>query len=144
MILRQQINWLVTVKGYRAELEIVVRDLWDLRLRGSTATDTVDHPNSASEGNMSVFSSQEASAREETRPRPSHNRRRSQSWGPDGTESWPAPKLMDTLALCYLGCLLLRIPVRIGDFVRWAKGSNIIYKHAVRHRSLRWFELSDH
>ncbi|ROT38691.1 hypothetical protein SODALDRAFT_333311 [Sodiomyces alkalinus F11] len=130
LILRQQINWLVTTKGYKAELETVVRDLWDLRLRGSTAFETVDHPNSTSEASISVFSSQEAAAQDETRPRPSHNRRRSRSWGPDSGESWPTPKLTDTLALCYLGCLLLRIPARIGDFVRWAKGSNIIFKNA--------------
>lgn len=54
------------------------------------------------------------------------------SWASDHGDEWPTPRLPDTLALCYLGCLLLRIPCRIGDMVRWAKGGNIAYRHAVR------------
>lgn len=29
------------------------------------------------------------------------------------------PRLIDSIALCYLGTLLMRLPVGVGDFYRW-------------------------
>ncbi|PHH52628.1 Ubiquitin-60S ribosomal protein L40 [Ceratocystis fimbriata CBS 114723] len=37
---------------------------------------------------------------------------------------------METLGLCYLGCLLLRIPTKIGDIFLWAKTNRLPYVHA--------------
>ncbi|EEY14643.1 conserved hypothetical protein [Verticillium alfalfae VaMs.102] len=86
---------------------------------------------STSEAELSVFSSQPTSEQDESGSTLPHRKKRAKSWSSDAGDGWPAPRLPDTLALCYLGCLLLRAPTRIGDFVRWAKGGNITYKQAV-------------
>lgn len=125
LILREQILWLVTVKGHKAELETVVRDLWDLRVCGAAA---VVHDDSASEGEPSLFSSQLDLMQDE---QPNSQSKRAQSWNTENGSEWPAPRLLDTLGLCLLGCMLLRIPTRIGDLARWAKAGNIPYKQAV-------------
>ncbi|CAK7266363.1 hypothetical protein SEPCBS119000_001987 [Sporothrix epigloea] len=49
--------------------------------------------------------------------------------GPD--ERWNLPGIMETLALCYLGGVLLQLPYRIGDFYRWAKNDQIPFLEAV-------------
>ncbi|CAK7262857.1 hypothetical protein SEPCBS57363_000258 [Sporothrix epigloea] len=61
------------------------------------------------------------------RPR-SRSARRWQS-APD--ERWNVPSIIETLALCYLGGVLLQLPYRIGDFYRWAKNDQIPYLEAV-------------
>ncbi|KAG7113686.1 RNA polymerase I-specific transcription initiation factor rrn7 like protein [Verticillium longisporum] len=134
LVLRLQVDWLVNAKGHKAELETVVRDLWDLRLRGSPAAATEEQMlhDSTSEAELSVFSSQPTSEQDESGSTLPHPKKRAKSWASDAGDGWPAPRLPDTLALCYLGCLLLRAPTRIGDFVRWAKGGNITYKQASR------------
>ncbi|KAG7142434.1 RNA polymerase I-specific transcription initiation factor rrn7 like protein [Verticillium longisporum] len=134
LVLRLQVDWLVNAKGHKAELETVVRDLWDLRLRGSPAAATEEQMlhDSTSEAELSVFSSQPTSEQDESGSTLPHRKKRAKSWASDAGDGWPAPRLPDTLALCYLGCLLLRAPTRIGDFVRWAKGGNITYKQASR------------
>lgn len=125
LVLREQISWLVTVKGHKPELETVVRDLWDLRTRGAAKPVETD---SASEAELSLFSSQIDLSQED---QPSSRFKRAQNWTPDDGNEWPAPRLIDTLGLCFLGCMLLRIPTRIGDFSRWARAGNIAYKQAV-------------
>ncbi|OHE98770.1 forms a complex with the other RRN protein RRN6 and RRN11 [Colletotrichum orchidophilum] len=125
LILREQVMWLVTAKGHKPELETVVRDLWDLRTCGA-ATATQD--DSASEGEPSLFSSQLDLGQDEHHQ--SRNRR-AQSWTAENGSEWPAPRVIDTLGLCFLGCMLLRIPTRIGDLCNWARGGSIPYKEAV-------------
>lgn len=125
LILREQILWLVTVKGHKAELETVIRDLWDLRTRGAAAAVEND---SASEAEMLLFSSQIDLSQDE---QPTNRFKRPQNWTPESGSEWPSPRLLDTLALCFLGCLLLRIPTRIGDLARWARSGSIPYKQAV-------------
>ncbi|WQF80093.1 Putative RNA polymerase I transcription initiation factor TAF1B/Rrn7 [Colletotrichum destructivum] len=126
LILRQQVLWLVTEKGHKPELETVVRDLWDLRICGAA---TVTHDDSASEGEPSLFSSQLDLAQDEQPHMPT---KRAQSWAAESDNGWPAPRVMDTLGLCFLGCVLLRIPTRIGDLARWARVGSIPYKQAYR------------
>ncbi|CAK7241093.1 MAG: hypothetical protein STHCBS139747_002551 [Sporothrix thermara] len=48
--------------------------------------------------------------------------------GPD--ERWNVPGVIETLALCYLGGVLLQLPYRIGDFYRWAKNDQIPFLEA--------------
>ncbi|KAK1963629.1 hypothetical protein LY78DRAFT_705018 [Colletotrichum sublineola] len=121
-ILREQILWLVTQKGHAGELETVVRDLWDLRICGAA---TAIHDDSVSEGEPSLFSSQ----LDLTLDEPTHARtKRAQSWTVENGSEWPAPRVMDTLGLCILGCVLLRIPTRIGDVARWARAGSIPYR----------------
>lgn len=131
LMLRKQLEWLIDTRGLKAELETVVRDLWDLRIRGSPAA-AVEDP--TSDGEMSVFSSQAEASEDESRSRTSRassRDRRVTDWSAEAGDSWPAPRVSDTLALCYLGCLLLRIPIRIGDLVRWARGGHIVYRQPV-------------
>ena len=43
------------------------------------------------------------------------------------------PNLPETLALCYLAMMLLRLPTSIGDIHRWAIREDIPYVRAIRH-----------
>lgn len=54
------------------------------------------------------------------------------SWDPDARARWKLPKLVDALALCYLACLVKRLPVTTADFHRWAQRGDIEFLAAVR------------
>lgn len=56
------------------------------------------------------FSSQRPSAREDTE---------TETFTP-GSKVVQWPRLIDTIALCYLGALLMRLPVSVADFHRYA------------------------
>ncbi|KAJ6444244.1 eukaryotic translation initiation factor 5A [Purpureocillium lavendulum] len=123
LLLRSQVSWLIRVEGYREELETVVRDLWDLRIRGSSALEPAVEE--ATETGLELFSSQAPS--EEDKPSWS-GRARAQIWDPERGADWPMPRLPDTIALCYLGCLLLRIPTRLGELIHWVNRGDMPYK----------------
>ncbi|KAK1755777.1 putative ribosomal protein [Echria macrotheca] len=58
------------------------------------------------------------------------NKRESRSRSRTRLKSWSGrdyalPAVMDTLAIVYLGCLLRREPIRIGDIVRWARNNQM-------------------
>ncbi|POR36640.1 RNA polymerase I-specific transcription initiation factor rrn7 [Tolypocladium paradoxum] len=125
LLLRNQVLWLIHEKGYREELETVVRDLWDLRIRGSSSLATTD--DEGAQGQLEMFSSQ--SLPEENKAA-WKSRSRAQSWDPERGADWPMPTLPETLGLCYLACLLLRIPTRLGELLHWANNGNIPYKTA--------------
>lgn len=126
LILRRQLLWLVREKGVREEIETVARDLWDLRIRGFGSI----LPDESSEGGeLETFSSQPSSGSSEDEKKPVFSRR---SWDPDRGSDWPIPRMVDTLALCYLACLLLRIPLRIGQFFEWANQGKLPYRNTVR------------
>ena len=104
LILWKQCHALINTVGLPAELENVVKDLWALRLQ--LLSDRVD-PNS--EGNM-IFSSQPESEKEA-------------EGGLDGRREWKVrgkemPMLIETLGLCYMGMILLRLPVSLGEVYR--------------------------
>ncbi|KAI5466577.1 ubiquitin family-domain-containing protein [Mariannaea sp. PMI_226] len=125
LILRNQLLWLISAKGYREELETVVRDLWDLRTRGSSS---VAAEEASQEAPMEMFSSQPEPAEPSQKPVKSNSK--AQSWDPDQGAGWPMPRMIDTLALCHLGCLLLRIPTVIGEMCAWVNEGHIPYKRA--------------
>lgn len=125
LILRTQLLWLINTKGFRPELETVVRDLWDLRIRGFGSLVPEEH---TKEAELEVFSSQPLSENGDEK-KGAFGRR---SWDPERGSDWPMPRFVDTLGLCYLGCLLLKTPVRIGEISGWANGGTIPYKRAVR------------
>jgi RNA polymerase I-specific transcription initiation factor RRN7 len=139
LLLRSQVLWLVREKGHKPGLETVVRDLWDLRIRGSTALAGPEESGSGSnaaggEAELEVFSSQVGSAQEDDTEEERASVRtdvRAQSWDPARGMAWPLPRVPDTLALCYLGCLLLRIPTRIGEIHEWVTTRNLPYERAV-------------
>lgn len=107
----------------------MVRDLWDLRVRGASSL-VVEEENTAEAG-LEIFSSQPTSAAEDDGGTVLKSQARAQSWDPERGLAWPLPRIPDTLVLCYLGCLLLRLPTRIGELVQWANGGNIPYRRAV-------------
>lgn len=91
--------------GLPAELEIVVKDLWALRLQLLKDKILAD-----SDGDT-VFSSQ-PQTEDET------------GSISKGEREWKAgakalPTLVETLGLCYLGTVLLRLPVSLGDMHKY-------------------------
>ncbi|KPM34078.1 hypothetical protein AK830_g12494 [Neonectria ditissima] len=125
LVLRKQLLWLISSKGYREELETVVRDLWDLRTRGSSTLIADDAPQ---EDVLEMFSSQPAT--EEPVKEANGTRTRAQSWDSDRGTDWPMPRVLETLAICYLGCILLRIPTGVGEICIWANDGHMPYQRA--------------
>lgn len=91
--------------GLPAELEVVVKDLWSLRLR------LLQHRLQTASDENTVFSSQINS--ETGTEGPEHkdleNRR---------SRIKTVPSLIDSLGLCYLGMMMLRLPISLGDMHR--------------------------
>ncbi|KAI1028419.1 hypothetical protein LB503_002314 [Fusarium chuoi] len=127
LVLRQQLLWLVQSKGHREELETVVRDLWDLRIRGSGAFLAEEETQQTGDG-LAIFSSQPTDIEKDGTPKTQGTRAR--SWNPEDNPDWPVPRMIETLALCYLGCLLLRIPTTIGELCAWANSRRMPYKRS--------------
>ncbi|CCT73086.1 related to polymerase I core factor (CF) subunit [Fusarium fujikuroi IMI 58289] len=127
LVLRQQLLWLVQSKGHREELETVVRDLWDLRIRGSGAFLAEEETQQTGDG-LAIFSSQPTDTEKDDVPKKQGARAR--SWNPEDNPGWPVPRMIETLALCYLGCLLLRIPTTIGELCAWANSRRMPYKRS--------------
>lgn len=133
--------WLVRERNLPAELETVVRDLWDLRVRNfgglrvadekGKGKDVKSGPPSGSESEM-VFSSQGETDREsDVEGATPVKGWRIKNWTVKEGQKWPMPSLLDTLALCYVGCLAMRLPLRIGDFLRWARSGRLLFIRAV-------------
>ncbi|KAG6007726.1 hypothetical protein E4U43_000267 [Claviceps pusilla] len=127
LLLRQQVDFLVRKKGHKEELETVVRDLWDLRIRGYGAS---FQDNDLSESELETFSSQPTAARTEEVKPSWKSSSRAQSWDPERGIDWPLPKLPETIALCYLGCLLLKSPTRLADLLNWVSNGAMPYLKA--------------
>ncbi|ODA78493.1 hypothetical protein RJ55_05874 [Drechmeria coniospora] len=128
MLLRNQVMWLITETGQREELETVVRDLWDLRIRGSSCLEPNDEE--AAEAHLELFSSKPNQEENKTMWK---SRARLQSWDSERGTDWPLPKISETLALCYLGCILLKMPVRLGLLLERANDGNMPYKNVYFH-----------
>ena len=126
LLLRNLVLCLIREKGYREELETVVRDLWDLRIRGSSGLATAD--DDAAAGQLEMFSSQSLPEENKVIWK---SRARAQSWDAERGADWPMPTLPETLGLCYLASVLLRIPTRLGEVLHWANNGTIPYKTAV-------------
>lgn len=101
-------------------MQLLVKDLWSLRLQNLTKN-TSD--SAADDTASEVFSSQTEQSttvnEEETRY---HAKKISES-----------PKLIDTVALCYLAVLLMRIPLSIGMLETWILKDEIPLFRAMRH-----------
>ena len=110
LILWKQCYSLVSIKGFTPDLESVVRDLWALRLqvfkdRSGDVSDIDDESR--------VFSSQvEGTEGSDTENDVSSGLEQKRK------EEKTLPNLIDTLSLCYLGTLLLRTPLSIGELYR--------------------------
>ncbi|KAG6041670.1 hypothetical protein E4U41_002944 [Claviceps citrina] len=126
LLLRKQVEFLVRKKGHKVELETVVRDLWDLRIRGYGAS---FQDNDLSESEPETFSSQPVAAGSGVNLS-WNSASRAQSWDPERGIDWPLPRLPETIALCYLGCLLLKIPTRLADLQNWVLYEAMPYTRA--------------
>ncbi|KAG5983835.1 hypothetical protein E4U55_006985 [Claviceps digitariae] len=128
LLLRKQVEFLVRKKGHKEELETVVRDLWDLRIRGYGAN---FQDNDLSESELEMFSSQPVDSSKEEVKSSWKSASRAQSWDPERGVDWPMPRLPETIALCYLGCILLKIPTRLADLLNWVSNGTMPYMRAV-------------
>lgn len=133
LILWKQCFWLVNVKGFPKDLETVVRDLWGLRLRllhgekedGGYRSGTTGF-SSTSEGENTESDGISLTSRRSRRSDRAKDR---------------LPKLIETLALCYLGILLLRLPTSLGEVYKWAAEEEIIFTRAVSDEMLLFLSL---
>lgn len=138
LVLRRQLWWLVRDRGLPPELETVVRDLWDLRIRNfaglkraaADAAEDADSTGADSGTDAELFSSQAGSASDsEASTRTTASRAR--SWTSEAGHRWNLPGLFHCLALCYLGCLSLSLPVRVGQIYEWARNDQLQFLGAL-------------
>ena len=106
LILRRQSYDLIHTIGLPAELETVIKDLWALRLQ------LLKSKTDATSDEDTLFSSQPQSETETEDKHEGDGRK----WKFRGKE---IPRLIETLGLCYLGMILLRLAVSIGEMHRY-------------------------
>lgn len=106
-------------------LQAITRDLWALRLRRLQNRVTYDSETDT-EGQSQVFSSQ--SEGESVGSQTTRGSRRRQQANTSGAVS-----LSETLALCYIGMLLLRVPFTVADFVSRVDKGELLYYQAAKH-----------
>lgn len=100
------------------DLEIVCRDLWSLRLRSVKGLGEEDGGGYTSGSQMSSgwSSTSEGETDGEAEFGVGLTRKLKKIARDKGV-----PKLVETLAICYLGCLMLRLPIALGDLQEWAE-----------------------
>ncbi|KAF3767697.1 hypothetical protein M406DRAFT_254939 [Cryphonectria parasitica EP155] len=130
LVLRRQVWWLVHERRLPAELETVVRDLWDLRIRSfaglkrtAAAEETDTEMDSGTDDEF--FSSQAGSESDASTVSTRTTASRARSWTSEAGQDWNMPGLFHCLALCYLGCLSLSLPVRVGQIYEWARSDQL-------------------
>ncbi|KAL5117806.1 hypothetical protein ACEQ8H_004280 [Pleosporales sp. CAS-2024a] len=127
LILRHQVWFLVQEKCFPRELELVVLDLWALRIV--------------------QLGDRIASSGQETEPQPSQvfNTLESEDEQTNdnegGANSAPkardkqlqsTPNLYDCLALCYLGIFTMRLPITPGDMYAWVIDGKLAFRRAIK------------
>ncbi|KAH5254404.1 hypothetical protein HBI67_152680 [Parastagonospora nodorum] len=127
LILGHQVWFLVQEKGLPSELEMVVFDLWALRV--AQLGNRIGSNNAEAESQQSqVFNTLESEGEQTT-----DNER--------GTISTPkgrdrqlhgTPNLYDCLALCYLGMSTLRLLITPGDVHAWVTDGKLAYRRAIK------------
>jgi RNA polymerase I-specific transcription initiation factor RRN7 len=121
----------VNVKRFPTELETVVRDLWGLRLR-ILHEECDDGEKDGFGSGVSVVGFSDMSDGETG----SDATGRRSLWSGRGRKSVVGkkerlPKLIETLALCYLGTLLLNLPTSLGEIFNWASNEEMVFTRAV-------------
>ncbi|KAH7314046.1 RNA polymerase I-specific transcription initiation factor-like protein rrn7 [Rhexocercosporidium sp. MPI-PUGE-AT-0058] len=130
LILWKQCHWLITILGLPNELRVVVRDLWELRLRVLHFSRDDRSTHGSGTGTM-IFSSASEGDNTDT-DGTTHRSVASRRSRKSIMKEEKLPRLIETLALCYLGTLLLKVPVSVGDFYRWAVQDRIMYNRAIK------------
>ncbi|KAF2736775.1 hypothetical protein EJ04DRAFT_432380 [Polyplosphaeria fusca] len=120
LILQHQVQFLIQDKGLPAEIEIIVRELWCLRIAklGDKMTEAHDY-DSQSQGLTTDAS------------------------GPESDDDYAllnrklklnnTPGLIDCLALCYLGITTLRLDTTPGDICDWTINDKMPYHRAIKY-----------
>ncbi|KAL5046279.1 hypothetical protein BDW71DRAFT_182510 [Aspergillus fruticulosus] len=121
LILWKQCHALVNNRGFPPQLENLVRDLWALRLE--TYAKKIAEDGEGEDSQPEFFSSQPASGREDTETETFKVGSNLVQW----------PRLIDTIALCYLAAILMRLPVSVMDFHQMVLRSDIPYYRAFLH-----------
>ncbi|GAW25113.1 putative forms a complex with the other RRN protein RRN6 and RRN11 [Rosellinia necatrix] len=136
LVLIRQVRWLVDVQGFPDDFTQLVRALWSLRVRnlplrkrGGEAEDSAGAGDESDGGRSPAWFSSQSETGESSGADLSDAA--TATWAPDARRRWKLPKLVDTLALCYLGCLIRRLPVSTGDFTNWAQRGDIEFLAAV-------------
>lgn len=102
--------------------KLLVRDLWSIRL--DALADRMDvNPISDSESESQMFSSQS----DDTGSSSDGTSVNSRAINPSAT-----PKLIHTVALCYVAAQILRAPIFIGDFLKWMRQGDLLYYRAIK------------
>jgi RNA polymerase I-specific transcription initiation factor RRN7 len=120
-ILWKQCRSLIREKGFPAELWTVVRDLWSLRLSKLLLKleDPLDGTGTESQGVPSGVDNQDQSDGQTS------SAKRKLATG--------SPTLLDTICLCYMAILLLRVPTSLCQILRWIHQEDVPYIRAIRH-----------
>ncbi|KAI1817500.1 hypothetical protein GGS20DRAFT_532466 [Poronia punctata] len=134
LILIRQLRWLVDVQGFPDDFAEIVRALWALRVRNLPLRERGGRRDRSKMGDESDgaassvwFSSQSEGAETSDAD---FSDATTADWAPDSRRRWKVPKLIDTLALCYIGSLVKRLPVTTGDFHRWAQKGDLEFLSA--------------
>lgn len=128
-ILRKQVEWLVESQGLSPQLVRVVKSLWGLYLEDTQFASTVfDNPND-NDGNENDNVIENDNENGNVNDNNDNNDNDDENDNDDDENERKRPKgkvivdskvdIIHTPLLCYLGCVLLRIPVYIYDFNRW-------------------------
>jgi RNA polymerase I-specific transcription initiation factor RRN7 len=121
LILWKQCHSLVHDKGFPDDLEAIVKELWGLRLQAIEKK--TPKLLEADDEEARTYSSQtEGESASETDTGKAKN-----------DKERFLPKLIDSLALCYMAMVLLRLPISIGDLCRYATSETIPFVRAIRH-----------
>lgn len=129
LILWKQCHWLVTALGLPEELRVIVKDLWALKI--SVLRFSRDNKSGYGSGTGTMMFS---SASEGENTDTDGTTQRSVGWRrskKSAVSDDKLPRLIETLGLCYLGMLLLKVPVSLGDIYKWASQDKIMYTRAV-------------
>lgn len=113
-----------------------MRDLWGLRL-GFIHRPQEERSGYSSGTGTTMFSSTSEGENTDTDGsgfKSVSSRRSKKSTKREGGEK--LPKLVETLALVYLGMLLMRLPISLGEISKWVTRDEILYNRAV---SQSWF-----
>ncbi|KAI0431669.1 hypothetical protein F5Y09DRAFT_186085 [Xylaria sp. FL1042] len=139
LVLIRQVQWLVDVQGFPEDFAELVRALWALRVRNLPLRERgggkgkgmgMGDESDVGESSAAWFSSQSESGAESSDVNFS-DATTTATWAPDARRRWKLPKLVDTLALCYLACLVRRLPVSTGDFYNWAQKGDLEFLSAL-------------
>ncbi|KAI3338787.1 hypothetical protein F4824DRAFT_75764 [Ustulina deusta] len=137
LILIRQVRWLVDTQGFPDDFTELVRALWALRVRnlplrerGGERRDGADKGDESDAGTSSAWFSSQSETGESSGG--DFSDATTATWAPDARRRWKLPKLVDTLALCYLACLVRRLPVSTGDFHNWAQKGDLEFLSALK------------